>query len=86
MRITPGQIIDSPKPSYAELVLIVLAAVTVVLAVLAIIIAILAVWGYENIKKEASGAADRAVKSTVEATVKRHANDERIQGIAAQGT
>ena len=81
MRITPGRIVDTPKPTFAETVVIVLSSVTVVLAVLAIIVAILAVWGYQNIKTEAAGAADRAVKATVEAVVSKHANDDRLQAL-----
>jgi hypothetical protein len=54
VRWLPPSISEMRAPSYAELVLIVLAAVAIVLAVLAIIIAILAVWGYQSIKNEAS--------------------------------
>lgn|GEM_PF-4200063 len=71
----------APNPTYAELVTILLTGVTIVLAVLAAIIAILAVWGYQSIKGEAASAADRAVKTTVEAVVAKHANDDRVKAI-----
>ena len=71
----------APNPTNAELVSIVLTAVTVVLAVLAIIIAILAVWGYRSIKEEAAGAAERAVKSTVEVVVGKHVGDDRVKAM-----
>lgn len=81
LRIVPGSITTVPSPTYAELTAIILTAVTVVLAVLAIIVAILAVWGYQSIKTEASNAADRAVKSTVESVVAKHATDESVKSL-----
>jgi hypothetical protein len=71
--------LNIPNPTYAELVAIVLTAVTVVLATLAIVIAILAVWGYKSIKDEAGFVAERAVKSTVEEAVKAHLSAEAME-------
>lgn len=67
-----------PNPTYAELVGIVLTAVTVVLATLAIVIAILAVWGYKGIKDEAGSVALRALDSKVEEAVKGHVTEKAL--------
>jgi hypothetical protein len=79
-----GPIATTPPPTYAELVAIVLTAVTVVLAALAIMIAILAVWGYQSIKTEAAGAAERAIQSSVSALVQKHVSEESIQKLIAK--
>ena len=78
LRVAPPRP-DPPTPSYSELVTIVLAAVTVVLAVLAIIVAILAIWGYQNIRAEASNLAARAVDKSVDEAIKKHLKEDSIR-------
>jgi hypothetical protein len=80
MRLIPGARADSPAVSYPELVAILLTGITVALAMLAVVIGIFAIWGYSNIKQEATTAANAAVESTVKVALERHLNDQALGG------
>jgi hypothetical protein len=84
MRVVPGRAVETPSPTYAELIAIVLTAITVALAVLAIVIAILAVWGYQSIKGEAAMAAEKTIKATVPALVGKYVTEESVSLLVTQ--
>jgi len=71
-RILPGAIVEQPKVSYAELIAILLTGLTVAFALFAGIIGVVAVWGYSNIKEEASTAARAAVDASIKAAMDQH--------------
>jgi hypothetical protein len=68
-RIVPGAVVEQPKISYAEMVTILLTGLTVAFALFATIAGVLAIWGYSNIKQEATTAANAAVASAIEGGV-----------------
>lgn len=74
-----------PPISYAELVAILLTGITVVLAILAVIVGILAIWGYQSIKSEAIGAAERKVIESVGAIIDKRLADKSIQARIEKG-
>jgi hypothetical protein len=64
-------IVDGGKIEYADLVVIILAAVTVVLAALAIGLGALALWGYKEFMTKADDSAKKVAESTTNDYLKR---------------
>lgn len=58
-----------PTLSYAEIVTVVLGALTVALAFLALAVGVLAIWGYQSIKSEAHDLAQRTAKEGLDKAI-----------------